>query len=477
MIYPSVYQLGCAVQAQLGQHNAAAMRLPTLQKTDGGPTLHPLSVFGTRAQCEAAAGYDLKETLIWAGLPTTNVRRFARDMSAKKRASDAKWTITLAGVLWLVAKTTTAPQFQFVHDQTLQMARLDGEAPDNASDDEGRAALQRGPRTGLADMTRPAQRRREVWKALHRLIAPDGSRQAMVDGLAQLFESDEGMLARVVAGSSHALRDHLHQEFTAGAAMAKETMCGFLRSMMSARAYKQCRDFEAALELQFLGFDGVLTLPGARAQDAYRNSLPPLPPFTVTMEEGRKSVGISVKIADVLRYVLQFEEVRAALGGDYLLIKVCGDAAKLIKKENVTALSVVLLFPGCGTSVKSVSVASLYFGDDHGPKLRAHLQLGALSELVNLQMEGLRGAPGVLHEFPVPVRFWIVPDGAIERELLANSSAASTYPIPGIPITSHDLSTRIFDGLWQLDGQEIDRIEASVVLDGAWSVSETVAPP
>ena len=84
--------------------------------------------------------------------------------------------------------------------------------------------------------------------------------------------SDEGMLARVVAGSSHALRDHLHQEFTAGAAMAKETMCGFLRSMMSARAYKQCRDFEAALELQFLGFDGVLTLPGARAQDAYRRS-------------------------------------------------------------------------------------------------------------------------------------------------------------------------------------------------------------
>ena len=95
------------------------------------------------------------------------------------------------------------------------------------------------------------------------MIAPDGSRQAMVDGLAQLFESDEGMLARVVAGSSHALRDHLHQEFTAGAAMARETMCGFLRSMMSARAYKQCRDFEAALELQFLGFDGVLTLPGA----------------------------------------------------------------------------------------------------------------------------------------------------------------------------------------------------------------------
>ena len=64
-------------------------------------------------------------------------------MSAKKRASDAKWTITLAGVVWLVAKTTTAPQFQFVHDQTLQMARLDGEAPDNASDDEGRAALPR----------------------------------------------------------------------------------------------------------------------------------------------------------------------------------------------------------------------------------------------------------------------------------------------------------------------------------------------
>ena len=224
MIYPSVYQLGCAVQAQLGQHNAAAMRLPTLQKTDGGPTLHPLSVFGTRAQCEAAAGYDLKETLIWAGLPTSNVRRFAREMSAKKRASDAKWTITLAGVVWLVAKTTTAPQFQFVHDQTLQMARLDGEAPDNASDDMGGAALPRGPRTGLADMTRPAQRRREVWKALHRLIAPDGSRQAMVDGLAQLFESDEGMLARVVAGSSHALRDHLHQEFTAGAAMARETI-------------------------------------------------------------------------------------------------------------------------------------------------------------------------------------------------------------------------------------------------------------
>jgi hypothetical protein len=82
-----------------------------------------------------------------------------------------------------------------------------------------------------------------------------------------------------------------------------------------------------------------------------------------------------------------------------------------------------------------------------------------------------------LHDLPVPVRFWIVPDGAIERELLANSSAASTYPIPGIPITSHDLSTRIFDGLWQLDGQEIDRIEASVVLDGASSVSETVAPP
>ena len=47
----------------------------------------------------------------------------------------------------------------------------------------------------------------------------------------------------------------------------------------------------------------------------------------------------------------------------------------------------------------------------------------------------------------------------------------------GIPIATHDLSARIFDGLWQLDLQEIDRIEASVVLDGAWSVSETVAPP
>merc|ERR1719271_712468 len=99
----------------------------------------------------------------------------------------------------------------------------------------------------------------------------------------------------------------------------------------------------------------------------------------------------------MLKFVVKFPELRKAVvdsGMHKLIVKICVDAARMTGKENVTALSIMLLIPGLGSSSRYVLVESAYFGDDHKCDLESHLELGSLSELAVLMETGLE-LPGV----------------------------------------------------------------------------------
>ena len=116
--------------------------------------------------------------------------------------------------------------------------------------------------------------------------------------------------------------------------------------------------------------------------------------------------------------------------------------------------------------MKSVVVTGAYVGDDHHRQLRAHLHLGLFADLKRLAAEGLRDVPEAIHDYGVPVEYYFVPDGAFERDVVGDTSAAGLQPISGLHVHKDDLGQRLFR-FWKEDGQAADRLEAAVLLENA----------
>ena len=448
------------------------MRLPALQLTPHGRYLIPHQpTDGTRAQRDADAGYDVQQVLEFLGRPTSNVARDASVCASKRRRTGGGWTIDLADTLLLAGRNQQRGlEFRFLLGIAAPYLVTGQSSEPEQVPEEFKAATSltsmRTPRLDLVDVQQGAPRRKQIFDMLLRLIAPSRNRENLARGLADVFRGDEALLAQVVMESSSALRTHLCHELTAGADLARHIMCSQIVRMVSHRRYLKLRKLEATLEVKFQGFEGIFALPARRASQEAADNLPALPAFDVTVEDEGRSVGLTFKLDDLLKAILRYPSVREVARGRCLVLKMCGDAARLIKKENITVSSLVIVFPGCGGSVKSVVVTGAYVGDDHHRQLRAHLHLGLFADLKRLAAEGLRDVPEAIHDYGVPVEYYFVVDGAFERDVVGDTSAAGLQPISGLHVHKDDLGQRLFR-FWQEEDQAEDRLEAAVLLEDA----------
>jgi len=302
----------------------------------------------------------------------------------------------------------------------------------------------------LVDLVRNTTRLQDLDAVIWRLLAPSGNQDAFDAGFALLIQRYPGLLNRILMDdASLRTREQIMGKILKDYKAELDTTSALWRLYTTRKQYIHTRKVSGRLiGLRItagadLNLFNTVTLGADAAHDIGGDLLPEAPELHLAgVGPGKKSIGVSGGVAALLRYVLGFPGVRAALqemGTHKLLVKACTDAARLVGSHNVTAFCLMIVLRGRGDSSRYAFVETMYFDDDHHGSQAAYLDLGGYSELKTLEAEGLQceWVRGPVKRLGLKSIFAL--DGAGARAAVGAAGASCTFPVVGIPVLASAL--------------------------------------
>ena len=196
------------------------------------------------------------------------------------------------------------------------------------------------PRKDLVDLVDPTLRLDDIEKIMITQFAPSGDHGKLDAGLAFFLEKHKGMLWRILQqDASAATRDQISYSIMRSYLEQLKTMNGLLASYLTQRQYSHLQKVTGAalgvaddrgLLLTASGFTvNPFVLSAKAAAEQAKKDLPEIPSekkITIDMDEETRSLGISMGIKNMLKFVVKFPELRKAVvdsGMHKLIVKIC----------------------------------------------------------------------------------------------------------------------------------------------------------